>query len=240
MKEIDVDPREHTNGLKEIARKVVYPAIRRAVLSIDIANYSGHIYISPEVIINSSSTWIGRSGGRPQADPYEDIINLVGTVFTNCKDDIFLRRFERALVKWGESQEEPKDSLRTAEFWSALDALLHERGEKVKPTIIRRCIILAKREGMESIKLFIEMGWGTLESSEKEEELRKFLDKAYEIRNAVYHDAEDPDIEIGFNFKLNYLVQTVILKMAELANCGYSWNEIIDDLDKKAQQLGIN
>ena len=173
----DIDLKNtHTHELIEIARNVVYPKIRRAVLAIDIASYTGHIYISPEIMIKLSggafSTWIGRSSGKPQGDPYGDIINLVEIVFQTCKDNIFLQRFERALIKWGESQEESKQSLRTAKLWSVLDTLLHKTGEEVIKTIIRRCIALAKMKAMESIKLFSIVGWRTFfKPSNHEDEL---------------------------------------------------------------------
>jgi len=212
----------------------VYPKIRRAVLAIDIASYTGHIYISKEIMIDRDkstfSTWIGRATGRPQGEPYEDIIELIENVFKKNKDPILLRRFERALIKWGELQEKPNQTIRIAELWSVLDALLHKYPGKVKKTIMKRCINLLHIESRESINIFSDVGWRAF-FTDSSNDLKKVLTEAFEIRNAVHHDAENPDVEIGFALKFNSLVQVIILKMAEFACLGYTWQQIIDMID---------
>ena len=231
--EINID-NDHMPDLIEIAKNTVYPKIRRAVLAIDISSYTGHIYISPEIMIEINkgtfSTWIGCATGRPQGEPYEDIIELMEKVFRINKDPILLRRLERALIKWSELQEEPNQPMRIAKLWSVLDAILHKYPEKVKKTIIRRCINLLQIESRESINLFSDVGWRAF-FTDSSDNLKKVLNEAYEIRNDVYHDAEDPDVEIGFALKFNSLVQVIILKIAEFACSGCTWQQIMDIID---------
>lgn len=231
--EVDVE-NDHIHDLIEVAEKIVYPKIRRAVLAIDISSYTGHIYISPEIMIEINkgtfSTWIGRATGRPQGEPYEDIIELMEKVFRINKDPILLRRLERALIKWSELQEEPNQTMRIAELWSVLDAILHKYPEPVKKTILRRCINLLQIESRESINLFSDVGWRAF-FTDSSDNLKKVLNEAYEIRNDVYHDAEDPDVEIGFALKFNSLVQVIILKIAEFACSEFTWQQIIEIID---------
>ena len=122
-----------SDDLMRVGREVVYPRIRRAVLIVDIACRTGHIYISPEVIFRIKDsvchTWVGGSGGRPQGESKEDLLTLMEQVLTSCQDSFFTRKIERALIRWGEAQEEPEEDLKVAKLWTALDALLR-REEK--------------------------------------------------------------------------------------------------------------
>lgn len=89
-----------------------------------------------------------------------------------------------------------------------------------------------QKESIESINILSVIGWRVF-FTDSSDSLKKVLNKACEIRNAVYHDAENPDIEIGFALKFNSLVQVIILKMAELASLGYAWEQIMEILDNK-------
>ena len=230
--------------LIEIAKEVVYPRIRRACLIVDAVNRTGHVYVSPEIIIrlngSAFSTWVGRSSGRPQGEMKEDLLGLMEEVFSTCKDRSFLQRIERALVKWSEAQEEPREALRTAKLWSALDALLQKRGERVMATVSKRSIVLVMMESRESIDIFSMAGWRvSFDATNLDVELKKFLKNAYQVRCAVYHDAEEPAQRIGFALDLSSLAQVLILKIAEFAQRGYTWDGAVGEIDRKAQELGI-
>lgn len=67
-----------------------------------------------------------------------------------------------------------------------------------------------------------------------------FLKKAYDVRNAVYHEAEEQALKVGFALDLSSLTQVLILKMAEFAGKGYTWKEAVNEIDQRAQKFGIN
>lgn len=226
----------HMDKLIEAAQEVIYPRIRRAALIIDVACRTGHIYVFPEVIIRTKDSachiLVGGSGGRPQGEPREDLLGLMEVVLSACMDKFFMRKIERALVTWGEAQEEPEQELKTAKLWTALDALLRREGEGVWSTVSKRSMALAMMETRESIDLFSTASWRTsFNKTNLSAELRDFLKEAYDIRNAVYHEAEEPALRVGFTLDLSSLTQVLILKMAEFAEKGYTWKEAVTEID---------
>ena len=230
--------------LMKIAEEVVHPRVKRVCLIIDATTRTGHVYVSPEVIIrldgSSFRTWVGSSSGRPQENVNEELLRLMEDVLSKCKDRSFIRRIERALTKWGEAQEEHRDALKTAKLWSALDALLQKRGEPVKATVIRRSIVLAMMKTRESINLFSTFGWQlSFDQANLDKELKKFLENVYDVRCRVYHDAEEPSLKIESTLALSSLTQVLILKMAEFAQRGYTWDEAVRELDRRARKKGI-
>lgn len=54
-----------------------------------------------------------------------------------------MRRIERALLTWGDAQEEPEGQLKIAKLWTALEALLRREPEPVWKTVSRRSVALA-------------------------------------------------------------------------------------------------
>jgi hypothetical protein len=230
-------------NLIEVAREVVYPRIRRAVLIADVACRTGHIYISPEVIFkikdSACHTLVGGSGGGSQEEPKEDILRLMEHVLNTCQDGFFMRKIERALVTWGEAQEEPEEELKTAKLWTALDALLRRVREGVWSTVCRRSITLAMIETSETINLFSTMSWRISFNEINGRDLRNFLREAYDVRNAVYHEGEEPTMRLGFALDLSSLTQVLILKMAEFAEKGYTWTEAVIEIDQRAEELGV-
>lgn len=230
--------------LIEVARKVIYPRIHRAALIVDVASRTGHIYVSPEVIIRPKdgvfSTWIGCSAARPQGEPKEDILELMEEILGACRDRSFVRRIERALLTWGGVQEEPEEELRTAKLWTALEALLRRKDERVWETVRRRSIALATMETRESIDLFSIAGWRmSFNATNLHTELGNFLEDAFNVRNLVYHEGEERAQRIGFALYLSSLAQVSILKMAEFAQKGYTWKEAVTEIDQRAQELRI-
>lgn len=227
--------------LIEVAREVIYPHVRRAILIVDVASRTGHIYISPEVIFRLKgvfSTWIGCSAGRPQGEPKEDLLKLMEETLSACKDRSFMRRIERALLTWGEAQKEPEEELKTAKLWTALEALLRREDEPVYKTISRRSIALTMMETRESIDLFSVASWRiSFNTTDLHTELEKFLKDAYDVRNFVYHQAEKRAQRIGFALDLSSLTQVLILKMAEFAQKGYSWEEAVANIDQRALEF---
>lgn len=155
-----------------------------------------------------------------------------------CNDGSFMRRIERALLTWGDAQEEPEGELKIAKLWTALEALLRKEPEPVWKTVNRRSIALAMMETRESIDFFSTAGWRTsFNTNNLYTELEKFLKDTYDVRNLVYHQAEERTQRIGFTLDLSSLTQVLILKMAEFAQQGYSWEEAITVIDKKAREL---
>jgi len=227
--------------LIDVAREVIYPRIRSAALIVDIANRTGHIYVTPEVIIKVNgifSTWIGVSTGPPQGETKEDLLELMEQTLNICKDRLFVRKLERALLTWGEAQEEPEEELVTAKLWTSLEALLRREPEPVWKTISRRSVALAMMETRESIELFSTAGWRiSFNATNLHAELKRFLKEAYEVRIAVYHEAEERAQRIGFGLDLSSLTQVLILKMAEFAQKGYTWEQAVTEIDQKAQEL---
>lgn len=231
--------------LMEVAREVIYPRIRRAALIVDLACRTGHIYISSEVIVRikdgACHILVGGSGGRPQGESREDPLELMEEVLSTCTDNFFMRKIERALIKWGEAQEEPEEELKTAELWTALETLLRTENDSVRSTVTRRSIALAMMKTRESIDLFSAASWpSSFIKTDLGTELRDFLNDAFNVRNAVYHEAEEPALKVGFSLDLSSLTQVLMLKMAEFAEKGYTWNEAVEKIDQRAQELGIN
>lgn len=222
--EIEVDDQAELN-IGNVASEIVFPSIRRAALVVEVASRTGHIYIASVIKIGNEGDmreyWLGESNGRPQGWPTEDILELMEDIFKNCRDKLFQRKIENALIFWAESKEEPRDALRIAKLWTALDALLKKKGEKdIK--IQTRTIALAKTKRIESIEL----------SSMHDQQLTSFLKKVYCIRNAVYHEAEDLTIDLGMTLDLSSLTQASILKMAEFAHSAQTWEQTIKYLDQ--------
>jgi len=231
--------------LIEVAEEVVYPRIRRAALIVDIASRTGQTYVFPEVMFKlkdraRASSWIGRSSGLPQGEPKEDLLQLMEEILSVCRDWSFVRRIERALLTWGESQKEPEEELRTAKLWTSLEALLRAKDERVWKTVRKRSIALAMMETRESIGLFSIASWRTsFNATNLQTELENFLKDAYDVRNLVYHKAEERPQRIGFALDLASLTQVLILKMAEFAQKGYTWKEAVTEIDQRARELGI-
>lgn len=227
------------DNLINVADEIIYPRICRAIHIVDIASRTGHIYVSPEVIFKlksgSFSTWVGRSMGLPQGEPKEDLLELLEEVFSMCMNGSFLRRIERALDKWAEAQEEPREALRIAKLWTVLDALLQRKGES-QETIIKRSIALVTMETRESIELFSIAGWRiSFDLTNLKKELIEFLSEARKIRNAIYHDAEEFPSRIGFALDLTSLTQVLILKMVEIAQTGWTWKKAVTEIDKRLE-----
>lgn len=228
-----------TRMLHEVAKEVIYPCIRRAALIADIASRTGHIFVSREVIINFNGgvyhSWIGASTGRPQGEPQEDLLKLMEEVFSICDDEVFKRRIERSLLTWSEAQEEPEEELKIAKLWTALEALLRKEPESVRKTVTKRSIALALMDTRESIDFFSIAGWRTsFNATNLHTELEKFLRHAFNVRNFVYHEAEEQPQRIGFALDLSSLTHVLILKMAEFAQKGYSWEEAVTNIDQRA------
>jgi hypothetical protein len=227
--------------LIEVAKEVIYPHIRRAALIVDIASATGHIYVSSEVIFglrNIFSTWVGVSAGRPQGELKKDLLELMEKILSTGNDRSFVQRIERALLTWGDAQEEPERDLKIAKLWTALEALLRREPEPVWKTVSRRSIALAMMESRESIDLFSIAGWRiSFNETSLYTELEKFLKDTYDVRNLVYHQAEGRAQRIGFALELSSLTQVLILKMAEFAQKGYSWEEVVTNIDQRAREL---
>ena len=211
----------------------------------DVASRTGHIYVSPEVIFGlkegaRASTWIGRSSRRPQGEPKEDLLRLMEEILSACRDRSFVRRIERALLTWGDPQKEPEEELRTAKLWTALEAVLRRKDGSVWKTVKRRSIALAMMETRESIDLFSIAGWRmSFNATNLQTELESFLKDAYDVRNLVYHKAEERAQRIGFALDLGSLTHVLILKMAEFVQKGYTWEEAVTEIDQRARELGI-
>jgi len=233
--EVEVENQTQLNT-GNVARETVYPRIRRAVLVIEAASRTGHIYVAPSIKIGDErgmrEDWLGESGGRPQGWPDEDLLELMEDVFKNCADKLFQRKIENALIHWAESKEEPRDALRIAKLWTVLDALLKDKRER-DLKIQTRTIALAKKKSIKPIELLSETSWRiSFDSDKLNEQLKSFLRKAYGIRNEVYHAAEEPSLDPKMPLDLTSLSQVSILKMAEFARSGLTWRQTIDRLDR--------